>query len=458
MAERFLSYGRVLRELGVDRAALLNLIRQGFLTAYQFRGRLVFQKKQVMAVKKMWDEQPPIIIGATTPSTASSDTATELESLGLQLDNEPDSQLLDTLPETAIHRRLGQILRNAGRVSSEDIQNALAIQKLRRQTENRHDRLGSILIEMGRVTETDVLNALSIQSGIAIVDLDRETVETEAVQAVPLAVAETYHIVPLRIDRQSRAVVVATAEPQNLQLADDLSILLGMPVQMVAAVPSQIQQVMHHVYRRSAPRALEPVRTPSGRLRVISDDALANFRQQAVSASVPIQRWLAEPTDSGIRPADLGPRVFLAMPFHRDFDAVADLIGSTVDHLGGRSLRIDQVPNLRNIWLAIEREIARSDLLVADFSGDVVRNVPNPNVVTEAAIAFHKYEKPVIVITQSTEGLFFDWRHQFALVYDQTDMGLLKLAKHLANRLAAEFVELRTDSRRSSLPEPDEPV
>jgi hypothetical protein len=130
------------------------------------------------------------------------------------------------------------------------------------------------------------------------------------------------------------------------------------------------------------------------------------------------------------------------MPFAINFEPVFDSIISVSHILGIRLLRIDQVPNLRNIWTAIEREIERADILIADFTGDRYIDIPNPNVVTEAAIAFHKYEMPVIIITQTVDSLFFDWRHHFAIQYSLEDDGLHYLRRQLSNKINAEVAEL----------------
>ena len=54
-------------------------------------------------------------------------------------------------------RPLGQMLRERGLISEDDLKNALALQQERR------DKLGRILVDLGYVAERDVLNVVSEQ-------------------------------------------------------------------------------------------------------------------------------------------------------------------------------------------------------------------------------------------------------------------------------------------------------
>ncbi|MGE0431838.1 MAG: hypothetical protein AB7K09_03605 [Planctomycetota bacterium] len=442
MAERFHSFGRVLRELGLEREELLRLIQQGFLRAFQDRKRLVFRKDDVIAFGRLRNEGVNFA-GNATDDDLPPELPPDLRALGVSTDSDPASSIYESLPESAIRPRLGAILKRAQIISEGEIQEAIARQNEQRGRGELPQPIGEILVEAGYITETDVLNSLSVQNGLELLDLDTTSISRDAVRAVPLQVAEEFGVVPVRCEplegsnAGQRAIVVATSDPQNFRVADSLALVLGEAVRVVIASRTQIEQTRARIYAGVVPSALEPVRTPSGRLRIQKLDE--SLRLVARDASQALQRWYAEPGDPRFAPQLLGPRVFIAMPFARRFDPVADLVVTAINELGGRALRIDQVPNLRNIWVAIEREIARADVVIADFSGDVQVDVPNPNVVTEAAIAFHKYEKPVVVITQSTKGLFFDWRHQYALVYTLDREGMRRLGRGMSNRLAAEF-------------------
>lgn len=71
------------------------------------------------------------------------------------------SQMILTILETYFHRdeRIGQILVDMGKISADELQNALAIQ----ERSEEHRPLGQILIEEGFVGQKEILRAITIQ-------------------------------------------------------------------------------------------------------------------------------------------------------------------------------------------------------------------------------------------------------------------------------------------------------
>ncbi len=99
----------------------------------------------------------------------------------------------------------GEVLREKGLVSEEDLSNALALQK------ESGDRIGKILSDLGFVSERDVLAALSEHMGVAIFSGD-------------------YPAVPIEADRLSyRFLRAATALPVHLE-GDVLSLAMADPL------------------------------------------------------------------------------------------------------------------------------------------------------------------------------------------------------------------------------------
>ncbi len=99
----------------------------------------------------------------------------------------------------------GEVLREKGLVSEEDLSNALALQK------ESGDRIGKILSDLGFVSERDVLAALSEHTGVGIFSGD-------------------YPAVPIEADRLSyRFLRAATALPVHLE-GDVLSLAMADPL------------------------------------------------------------------------------------------------------------------------------------------------------------------------------------------------------------------------------------
>ena len=127
-------------------------------------------------------------------------------------------------------------------------------------------------------------------------------------------------------------------------------------------------------------------------------------------------------------------KTFVAMPFSAAFDQVYAVIEMACEENGVQAIRIDNLVDIDNIWYAILREIEDSEFVIADFSGDKYEDVPNCNVVTEAAHA-RAMGKPLILLSQHPEYMFFDWRTQHALKYSPEQSDWDPLRKSLGRKI-----------------------
>ena len=70
-------------------------------------------------------------------------------------------------------RRFGRILVKLKKLTREEVHEALAIQRKRKEKGERA-KVGEILIEMGKITEQDVVQVLAGQIGLDFIELDPE--------------------------------------------------------------------------------------------------------------------------------------------------------------------------------------------------------------------------------------------------------------------------------------------
>lgn len=245
------------------------------------------------------------------------------------------------------------------------------------------------------------------------VDLEQANFTQVALERVPRFVAEQYQIVPIRFEDD--ILVCACADPNGEHTFHDVTYVLQTPVRLLQADPTKVRQFIDRFYNSETRR---------------------NTSKLELNSSGDIERWYTDDES-------LGPRVFIAMPFDKRFDGVYAILKSAVAECGGRSLRIDQVPSLENIWEAILKEVERSDVVLADFTGDLWDRIPNPNVVTETTIGHYRYGHPVVIIAQTSKALYFDWRHHHAVIYDPSEEGLQALQFSTVNKLKATFTKLK---------------
>lgn len=120
-------------------------------------------------------------------------------------------------------KQLGDILVEQGVISPLQLDEALQRQRLT------GDMLGRVLVTMGLCEEQDIIESLGVQSGMERVELGKLKITEEVIRSVTADVAKFYNVIPIR--KANGRLVVAMADPLNLQVLDDLQQITGMEIQ-----------------------------------------------------------------------------------------------------------------------------------------------------------------------------------------------------------------------------------
>lgn len=121
-----------------------------------------------------------------------------------------------------MRKRLGEILLTRGVVDSLQLQSALAFQRQWGLP------LGQVVVDQGFAAAEQVFSALEEQTGIPSIHLDAQPLEPRLARLVPLKVAESYRLVPLRLEgRRETTLVVAIAAPASLEALDVVKCVSG---------------------------------------------------------------------------------------------------------------------------------------------------------------------------------------------------------------------------------------
>src|SRR4051812_8855559 len=128
-----------------------------------------------------------------------------------------------TLPES--NMRLGERMHSAGVLTAEEIEAAL------HQQSSRGAQFGEALLELGFVDEDTLLRFLGAQMQIPAVRLREGLVDPAVVRLIPRAKAEALDAIAMFKLRDM--LVVAMAEPQNLQHLDELERVTNLQVRSV---------------------------------------------------------------------------------------------------------------------------------------------------------------------------------------------------------------------------------
>ncbi|MDR4504467.1 MAG: Flp pilus assembly complex ATPase component TadA [Candidatus Scalindua sp.] len=137
-------------------------------------------------------------------------------------------------------KTLGQILREKGAITEEQLKKALALKN------KLSIRLDEAIKRLGYVDSDVILLALSEQFDLRIVNPLEIVISDNAIKALPKDVAKKYHIFPIEKDKGS--LTVATKNPLDLGMSDDLRFTLNMEVKCVLATHDNIEKSIKKYY------------------------------------------------------------------------------------------------------------------------------------------------------------------------------------------------------------------
>src|SRR5579864_60192 len=134
-----------------------------------------------------------------------------------------------------------QYLEEKGYLKSEQREEALKV-----QTQTNETDIGKVLVQLGMVGEREVLQAKAQERGVGFVDLDRITIESNAINAVPERIVKSHNVIPVKKDPD--VLYLAMTNPDNIQASDDVRMASGMRVVPVLAVPGAIEDAIRKYY------------------------------------------------------------------------------------------------------------------------------------------------------------------------------------------------------------------
>src|SRR2546426_3192688 len=134
---------------------------------------------------------------------------------------------------------LGQLLRERGLISEEDLKNALALQQ------ERTDKLGRILIDLGYVAERDILAAVSDQLKVPIFDGEYPAVPIEA-DRLPFRFLRAFNVIPVHLENDVLRIVMA--DPLDLETQNSIRLRTGFALQVFLGVEAEIQAQLERLH------------------------------------------------------------------------------------------------------------------------------------------------------------------------------------------------------------------
>ncbi len=135
---------------------------------------------------------------------------------------------------------IGEVLLQDKVITEEQLDYALKVQK------SRGKRLGDMLIELGYVKEDEIAKALGKRLKVDYADLSKFKIKLNALDLLTKTYAEKNKIIP--IECNDRIVVIATSDPMNFYLMDDIRVRTGRNVKFVLSTKTHIDRAISQYY------------------------------------------------------------------------------------------------------------------------------------------------------------------------------------------------------------------
>lgn len=144
-------------------------------------------------------------------------------------------------------RRIGQILVDLGFLTDDQLQAVLD-----EQEQQPGALFGKVAESMQLVTDEQLIQALAEQMGMQTVSLEDAKIAPEVLTKISETMAQLYRCVPVKFDEAAKSLTIATCDPQNLNIQDELRTFLGYDIRVVVATEHDIKQAITKHYDSDA--------------------------------------------------------------------------------------------------------------------------------------------------------------------------------------------------------------
>ncbi|MBR1663299.1 MAG: Flp pilus assembly complex ATPase component TadA [Ruminococcus sp.] len=136
---------------------------------------------------------------------------------------------------------IGQYLVEKNLITEEQLQQVLAKQK-----ESKGKLFGDIITEMNFISEEDFAKVLAERLNVPYCDLDATTLLPDVVKKIPEATARKYTVIG--VSKMGKRMTVATNDPINFYVFEDLRVVTGCSINPVLATKSAISKAIGKMY------------------------------------------------------------------------------------------------------------------------------------------------------------------------------------------------------------------
>ncbi len=136
-------------------------------------------------------------------------------------------------------KKIGEILIERGYVNSQQLQEALAAQKVTGET------IGEVFMRKGWITQ-QVLDTVMVVPGVRVFDMNSFVVDPEAIELLPVDIASMHKVVP--IVKKGMTLVVGMIDPTNASIISELTRVTGLRIEAILADEVDIRNAQNQCY------------------------------------------------------------------------------------------------------------------------------------------------------------------------------------------------------------------
>lgn len=140
-----------------------------------------------------------------------------------------------------VQKQLGQLLIDCNLLKTEQLEQALKIQK------EKGGLIGQILVRLGIVDEEQIAKALTAQYGFPYLPLGGYEIDPEAAQCIPEPVAKQYELIA--VDRVGNVLTLSMSNPLNNQAVEDVEMITHCKVQVFVSTATDINEAIKKYYK-----------------------------------------------------------------------------------------------------------------------------------------------------------------------------------------------------------------
>ena len=141
--------------------------------------------------------------------------------------------------------RIGDYLVEEGHITPDQLREVLRAQKEASEPK----KFGEVIVELGIMSDIKFAQALSAKLQIPFVDLNSVEVDGEIARMVPQDMADKHNV--LAINKTGRRLTVATDDPVNFNILEDIKVKTGYDTIPVLATRSAIKKAIGKAYQMS---------------------------------------------------------------------------------------------------------------------------------------------------------------------------------------------------------------